>query len=59
MAAARGDIRIGISGWRYAPWRGVLYPYVYFDNDLKVRAPFDAEDLARRLGIETPHEQVA
>jgi hypothetical protein len=24
--AARGDIRIGISGWRYAPWRGVLYP---------------------------------
>jgi uncharacterized protein YecE (DUF72 family) len=24
--AARGDIRIGISGWRYAPWRGVFYP---------------------------------
>jgi uncharacterized protein YecE (DUF72 family) len=23
---ARGDIRIGISGWRYAPWRGVFYP---------------------------------
>ncbi|HEV2674288.1 MAG TPA: DUF72 domain-containing protein [Aliidongia sp.] len=22
----RGDIRIGISGWRYAPWRGVFYP---------------------------------
>jgi len=22
----RGEIRIGISGWRYAPWRGVLYP---------------------------------
>jgi uncharacterized protein YecE (DUF72 family) len=21
-----GDIRIGISGWRYAPWRGVFYP---------------------------------
>jgi uncharacterized protein YecE (DUF72 family) len=20
------DIRIGISGWRYAPWRGVFYP---------------------------------
>ncbi|HEY0310660.1 MAG TPA: DUF72 domain-containing protein, partial [Luteimonas sp.] len=19
-------IRIGISGWRYAPWRGVFYP---------------------------------
>jgi len=24
MAAA--DIRIGISGWRYGPWRGVFYP---------------------------------
>lgn len=23
---ARGDARIGISGWRYAPWRGVFYP---------------------------------
>ncbi len=22
----RGDIRIGISGWRYAPWRGRFYP---------------------------------
>jgi len=25
-ARARGDIRIGISGWRYAPWRGRFYP---------------------------------
>jgi uncharacterized protein YecE (DUF72 family) len=24
--ASRPDIRIGISGWRYAPWRGVFYP---------------------------------
>jgi hypothetical protein len=24
--------------------------YVYFDNDVKVRAPFDAMNLARRLG---------
>jgi uncharacterized protein YecE (DUF72 family) len=24
--ATRPDIRIGISGWRYAPWRGVFYP---------------------------------
>jgi uncharacterized protein YecE (DUF72 family) len=24
--ASRGEIRIGISGWRYAPWRGVFYP---------------------------------
>lgn len=21
-----GDVRIGISGWRYAPWRGAFYP---------------------------------
>ncbi len=21
-----GEIRIGISGWRYAPWRGIFYP---------------------------------
>ena len=21
-----GNIRIGISGWRYEPWRGVFYP---------------------------------
>ena len=29
MTSARttpGDIRIGISGWRYAPWRGHFYP---------------------------------
>ncbi|MBW8848467.1 MAG: DUF72 domain-containing protein [Burkholderiales bacterium] len=24
--APRGRIRIGISGWRYEPWRGVFYP---------------------------------
>lgn len=23
---ARADLRIGISGWRYAPWRGRFYP---------------------------------
>ena len=21
-----GQVRIGISGWRYKPWRGVFYP---------------------------------
>jgi uncharacterized protein YecE (DUF72 family) len=26
MASAPGDVRIGISGWRYEPWRGVFYP---------------------------------
>ena len=24
--AKRGDIRIGIGGWTFAPWRGVFYP---------------------------------
>jgi uncharacterized protein YecE (DUF72 family) len=24
--ATRGDVRIGISGWRYTPWRGTFYP---------------------------------
>jgi uncharacterized protein YecE (DUF72 family) len=28
--------------------------FVYFDNDVKVRAPFDAMGLARRLGLERP-----
>ena len=22
----QGDIRIGVSGWTYAPWRGEFYP---------------------------------
>jgi len=26
MLAHMGTIRIGISGWRYEPWRGVFYP---------------------------------
>jgi uncharacterized protein YecE (DUF72 family) len=25
--------------------------HVYFDNDVKVRAPYDAMSLARRLGV--------
>ena len=26
MVRGAGDVRIGISGWRYPPWRGVFYP---------------------------------
>jgi uncharacterized protein YecE (DUF72 family) len=26
MSITRGSIRIGISGWRYTPWRGIFYP---------------------------------
>ena len=25
-SARTGKVRIGISGWRYAPWRGKFYP---------------------------------
>ncbi len=25
-ASCTGDVRVGISGWRYAPWRGKFYP---------------------------------
>jgi uncharacterized protein YecE (DUF72 family) len=32
--------------------------YVYFDNDAKVYAPFNAMDLARRLGIARDYEQI-
>jgi uncharacterized protein YecE (DUF72 family) len=39
-----------VAGWRDAG-RDVV---VYFDNDVKVRAPVDAQALAARLGV-TPH----
>jgi uncharacterized protein YecE (DUF72 family) len=26
MASLLGDLRVGISGWRYEPWRSVFYP---------------------------------
>ncbi len=26
LPRSSGDVRIGISGWRYPPWRGVFYP---------------------------------
>lgn len=29
---AKGNIYIGISGWRYAPWRGVFYPKTLTQN---------------------------
>jgi uncharacterized protein YecE (DUF72 family) len=58
-----GDAELYASGYdeealdrwavRVCDWaaRG-LDVHVYFDNDLKVRAPFDAISLSRRLGIE-------
>jgi uncharacterized protein YecE (DUF72 family) len=32
--------------------------YVYFDNDAKVRAPFDAAGLAKRLGVKWHGEEI-
>ncbi|HEX2100182.1 MAG TPA: hypothetical protein VHF69_05950, partial [Candidatus Synoicihabitans sp.] len=34
-----------------APKRASRDVFVYFDNDVKVRAPFDAMSLAHRLGL--------
>jgi len=33
--------------------------YVYFDNDVKTHAPFNAIDLARRLGIQRDYDRAA
>jgi uncharacterized protein YecE (DUF72 family) len=60
-----GDKRLYVSGYgrpaldawatRVAAWRaGGCDVFVYFDNDVKVRAPFDAMNLAARLGHGTP-----
>jgi uncharacterized protein YecE (DUF72 family) len=57
-----GDVRIYTSGYSaraLAGWAGRIRlwardgrdVYVYFDNDVKVRAPFDALALMRRLGL--------
>jgi uncharacterized protein YecE (DUF72 family) len=39
-----------ITRWRDAP-NGGRDVYVYFDNDIKVHAPFDAARLAERVGV--------
>ena len=56
-----GDKRLYVSGYgraaldvwaeRIAAWKASGHDvFVYFDNDVKVRAPFDAMNLAARLG---------
>jgi uncharacterized protein YecE (DUF72 family) len=58
-----GDIKIYVSGYSdraLASWARRIRRwdedgrdvYVYFDNDMKVRAPFDALNLMRKLGLE-------
>jgi len=62
-----GDVKIYTSGYtsralaswarRIRAWeREGTDVYVYFDNDVKVKAPFDALNLMRRLGLAWRHE---
>jgi uncharacterized protein YecE (DUF72 family) len=37
-------------------WRGERDVYVYFDNDVKMRAPVDGRALASRLGVLAPED---
>ena len=46
-----GDARLASK--RAAPKRARRDVYVYFDNDVKVHAPYDAAHLAQRLGLPT------
>lgn len=39
---------------RAAPRRAKRDVYCYFDNDVKVHAPYDAASLMRKLGLESP-----
>lgn len=52
-AWARGAVPRGsaLSASPVPPRRGGRDVFVYFDNDVKVRAPFDAQSLAHRLGL--------
>ena len=60
-----GDIQIytsGYTGRALEHWAGRIrgwhasrkQVYVYFDNDVKVRAPFDALDLMKKLDLRSP-----
>jgi uncharacterized protein YecE (DUF72 family) len=56
-----GDAELYVSGYtdqaldswaaRIGGWRAEREVFVYFDNDVKVRAPADARGLAERLGV--------
>lgn len=62
---ARGELRVGCSGWLYRDWRGIVYPAeltakqwfpyyttqfdTYFNNDYEGNAVLDARWLRKRL----------
>jgi uncharacterized protein YecE (DUF72 family) len=58
-----GDEELYVSGYtdealdrwaeKFRGWRRKRDVFVYFDNDVKVRAPFDAMSLSARLGLRT------
>lgn len=60
-ARLHGDLELYVSGYspealdtwaeRVRGWAREREVFVYFDNDVKVRAPFDAMALAARLGV--------
>ncbi len=41
---------------RIRAWHERADVYVYFDNDVKVRAPYDAQTLMRKLGLTWPQD---
>ena len=44
---------------RIREWHKRADVYVYFDNDIKVRAPYDAQTLARKLDLAWPEDAAA
>jgi uncharacterized protein YecE (DUF72 family) len=50
---ASGYTRRALDEWaaRIRAWHRRADVYVYFDNDVKVRAPYDAQALMRKLGL--------
>jgi uncharacterized protein YecE (DUF72 family) len=58
-----GDVELYASGYsdkalqtwarKIRRWKRTGDVFVYFDNDIKVRAPFDAMALAEKLGVQT------
>ena len=56
--SSAGDAPAGTRSARRQPKRAKRDVYVYFDNDVKVRSPFDAARLAVKLGLrEQPLEE--
>jgi uncharacterized protein YecE (DUF72 family) len=54
-ASGYDDAALAVWAARVAEWRDQGRDVVvYFDNDIKVRAPFDAQRLAERLGAGPP-----